>query len=329
MLRTIDPGLLSTVQDAGRSGYTDAGVPIGGACDARSLAIANLLLGNDRGAAALEMTLAGPVLEATRRCVVAIAGADLGAQIVGERRRLLPGATHLLEPGTRLAFPGATSAGARGYLAVPGGIDVPLVLGSRGTCLVGGFGGLGGRALVTGDMIVPSRPSDVSLAGRRWPQLGVAPSPEDPIRLLPAPRTLSRAGPHAHVEVLGGRWTVATGDRMGIRLDGPALSIDPVRAGHLLSKGVIPGTVQVPPDGRPIVLLADAQTVGGYPVVGVVPRVDLPRLAQLREGDAVTFRPTTPSEAVAALAAQEAALVEASRRLGSEDRWISQAADMT
>ena len=171
MLRVIEAGALSTVQDAGRPAAVHLGVPVSGACDAWSMAVANLLLDNEEGAAVLEMTLLGATFEIVTSGVIAVAGADMEAVVEGEGRRLEPGASHRVEAGTRLRF-GAAVRGVRAYLAIPGGIDVEPILGSRSTCLAGGFGGLAGRALAPGDVLIPSRAPTRALAGNSWPAGG-------------------------------------------------------------------------------------------------------------------------------------------------------------
>jgi antagonist of KipI len=328
MLEILDPGLLTTVQDGGRPGFTDLGVPVGGACDPWSLAVANQLVGNAGADAALEITLVGPELRVLRRCVVALAGADLGARVVEEGRSIAPGSAHLVHPGTTIAFTGggggrgSGEAGARAYLAVAGGVDVPVILGSRGTSLVGGFGGVDGRPLRRGDRIVPGRPDDIRAAGRIWPAAIPLALPRAGVRLLPAPATL--AGPVAggFEALLAGEWRVGSAsDRQGLRLDGPVVAVDARAAGLLTSRGVIPGAVQVPADGRPIVLLADAQTVGGYPVAGVVPAIDQPVLAQLRPGARFRFVATTLAEVATIRRARAADLGEAARALAATEDW--------
>ena len=336
MLEVVEPGLLSTVQDGGRPASTDLGVPVGGACDPWSLAVANLVLGNPPSAAALEFTLIGPELRVLRRCVIALAGADLGGHVVEEGRPIPPGTAHLVHPGTRLAFDGGDGSrgrdpgdGARAYLAVAGGIDVPSVLGSRGTSLAGAFGGIDGRPLRPGDRILPLRIDDVAAAGRAWPSRIPLASPSGSIRLLPGPPTLAAPVTGAFEMLLESAWRVGpASDRMGIRLEGPPLPANPRTAGALPSRGVIPGAVQVPPGGGPIVLLMDAQTVGGYPVAGVVPTVDLPILGQLRPGATVRFVATTADEARAAQQARQALLAEAARLLGTAEDWYAVADSM-
>lgn len=328
MLEVVEPGLLTTVQDGGRPGYTDLGVPVGGACDTWSLAVANLLAGNAPMDAALELTLVGPELRVLRRCVVALAGADLRAQVIEEGRPIAPGTAHLVHPGTRIGFRGGED-GARAYLAVAGGVHVPEVLGSRGTSLVGAFGGIDGRPLRRGDRIVPQRPDDVTAAGRTWPGAIPLRLPAGAVRLLPAPPTLAQAAPGAFEALLAAPWRVApASDRQGLRLEGAAVPVNARRAGTLPSRGVIPGAVQVPAGGSPIVLLADAQTVGGYPVAGVVPAVDLPVLAQLRPGRSFRFVATTVEEARTTRRALGASLIEAARLLAAVEDWHALAEGM-
>ncbi|MCI0346706.1 MAG: biotin-dependent carboxyltransferase family protein [Chloroflexi bacterium] len=303
VFEVLEPGLLTTVQDVGRRGFGDLGVPISGACDSWSLAEANALLGNDPGAAALESTLLGPELRALRDVVIAVAGADLQTEIRPSGRRIAIGTTASLRAGDVLALPSPADAGARAYVAVPGGVDVPLVLGSRSTCLVASFGGFDGRALRAGDIVAaawadPSR-DDV----RRWPGPHT-PTGGGTVRVLP--------GPDSNLGLLAALsarpWSVSTSsDRRGVRLVGDALGAPPA-AGERLTIGVLPGSVQLPPDGQPIVLLADAQPTGGYPVIGVVIEADLPIAGQLAAADDVRFEVISPGEAATANLARRSAL---------------------
>jgi biotin-dependent carboxylase-like uncharacterized protein len=230
------------------------------------------------------------------------------ARVVGMERAIEPGATITLAVGDVLELAPAT--GARGYLAVPGGIDVPVVLGSRSTVLGAGFGGLDGRALRPGDRLAAGDP-DRLLPPAQWPGTA-APEPVDaghPLRVVPCPHA-DELG-HATLEGLRTTpWTVSpTSDRVGIRLDGPAL--DPGTATELASHGVTEGAVQLPPDGRPIVLLVDHQPTGGYPVVAVVISADRARLGQLAPGAAAHFEVATAGQARALLAADREAMDEA------------------
>ena len=329
-LEVIEPGFLTTVQDAGRPDWTHVGVPTGGACDGWSLAVANLLAGNQPGAAALEMTLVGGACRATTSLRIGLAGADLGGHVRETGRLLLPGRSHLVAAGSTIAFPGVADAdaGARAYLAMPGGIDVPEVLGSRSTALAADFGGLDGRAARSGDVIVATAEA-ARAAGKRdstrardrnhpWPE-SVWPADEAdrdtgaPIRII--------GGPWSGTSDLVGRsWRVAAGsDRVGLRLEGPPIHVDD-RA-DLPSFGVMPGSIQVPPDGAPIVLLADAQTTGGYPVVAVAIAADVPRLGQLRPGAEIRFAETTIASATEALRRQRAALDLGARLLHESAAW--------
>ncbi|HEU4919055.1 MAG TPA: biotin-dependent carboxyltransferase family protein [Candidatus Limnocylindrales bacterium] len=334
MIEVVEGGLLTTVQDAGRPDWTHLGVPIGGACDRWSLAVANMLVGNEPGAAAVEMTIAGPVLALRSRMVVGLAGADLDCVVAPRGRRLEPGRSHRLEPGWTISFPGSSGPtdgdppGARAYLAVPGGFDVPPVLGSRSTALAGAFGGLEGRFLRAGDLLGPADPASPAIGPRVWPALDGDPfrvDPVSPIRVL--------RGPADGIEaLLAGSWRVAAeSDRVGLRLEGATLDGTPnaipgdggggAGEGRMASHGVVFGAVQVPADGRPIVLLADHQTTGGYPVPAVVASVDRPRLGQLRPGSRVSFVEIGEAEAVAALAAQRAALERGAALLREAAGW--------
>lgn len=294
----IEPGLQTQLQDEGRWGWQHDGVPVGGAMDAWSHRLANLLAGNAEDEATLEILMTGPRLRFDQDAVIALTGADLPAsldsQAVPMHRRLL------VPAGAVLAF-GRRRAGLRAYLAVAGGFDVPVVLGSRSTYVRGGFGGLQGRALRQGD-VLPLRPHATRTApagaGRMEP---APPPPPDLIPALPDPAPDACAtvavlrGEHwdlfdaaARQALLAQAWRIGSqSDRMGYRLSGTALHRAPGE--ELLSEGVGFGTVQVPPDGQPIVLMAERQSTGGYPKIAHVANVDLPMLAQLAPGQRVRF----------------------------------------
>ena len=272
----VNAGMLTTVQDRGRVGQRAAGVPLSGAMDPLAARLANLLVGNDEGAAVLEMTLLGPEIEFSADTLIAVGGATFAAF---ESWRPLT-----VRAGQRIKF-GAATSGCRGYLAVAGGITVDCVLGSRSTYARAGLGGWQGRALRAGD-ILPVAATARTVAEHWWIDPRVLPS------YGPAPTMRVVLGAHAAEfgrEWLEGEFKVTSqSDRMGLRLGGTAL----VRSGggELISSPVAPGTVQVPPDGQPIVLMADAQTIGGYSQLAHVIGVDLPLLAQLRPGDRVRFQ---------------------------------------
>ncbi len=321
MFEVLTPGLLSTIQDAGRPDYTDLGVPVSGACDPWALAQANLLLGNRPGAATLEMTVLGPELLVVENAVVGLGGADLGAHVRDEFRDLPPGRAHLLRAGSRIAFYGS-AAGGRGYLALAGGVAVPQVLGSAATYLAGGFGGFGGRALRAGDVLEPSFRGRPGAAGRIWPdEIARPPYDEAPVRMLRGPH-IGRFGESALQELVGAEWEVDAGsNRTGLRLQGPTLAHGSPDQAEIVSQGMIWGSVQVPGDGHPVVLLADHQTVGGYPVLAAVIRADWPRLGQLVPGSRVRFQLVSLEDAHEAYRRQQQELVAAGAAVAGADGW--------
>lgn len=292
MLSVIDPGALCTLQDLGRAGYESAGVPRSGAMDRVACEMANRLVGNAPKEAVIEITLSAS-FEVKAPCVIAVAGADLGATL---NRQPLPLNTSVFcNAGARITFE-KRRRGTRAYLALAGGIDVPCVLGSRSTYLPAGFGGMAGRALQMDDVIRPRFAVDVArVAGRAWPASRSC-AYGNVVRLVTGPHVdaLDDAGKAALVETT---WQVsATSNRMGVRLEGPALHTRERR--DILSLGVFAGLVQLPPDGRPILLMADAQPTGGYPVIAVAIQADLHHAAQMFAGDALRFEWTTMDAAI-------------------------------
>jgi len=270
----LSPGMLTTVQDLGREGQRAAGVPSGGALDALALRLANLLVGNPEDAAGLEFTLIGPEIEFQHDGLIALGGADFTGCAAWRPLRVAT--------GQRIKF-GPAVKGCRGYLAVAGGLDVPPVLGSRSTYARAQLGGWQGRALQAGDVVpcfAVRRQADEHwwLDPRILPDYGAS-----------AVRVLAGAQADEFPEsTWDEEWKVTSqADRMGMRLAGPKI-LRKIGT-ELVSAPVAPGTVQLPPDGQPIVLLAEAQTIGGYPRLAHVINVDQPRLAQLRPGDLLRF----------------------------------------
>lgn len=289
MFEVVDAGLYSTVQDAGRVGYGHLGVRRAGAADALALAAANLLAGNAAATPAVEMTLLGGTFVVRQEVLVGIAGADMDAHEPETGRLLRPGGSYLLRSGSTVAF-GAASDGARTYLAVGGGVVAQVALGSAATDPVAGFGGVEGRPLRAGDTLAVGATG--SRVERSWP----SDVPGSGIVAGTGPVTLAVvAGPHhellsaASIAALVEQpWTVSPHcDRVGLRLDGEPLT--DVADIDLVSMPMLPGAIQVPAGGRPIVLMPDAPTVGGYPVPAVVIEAERSRTGQLRPGDELRF----------------------------------------
>jgi biotin-dependent carboxylase-like uncharacterized protein len=266
-LLVLEPGPLTTVQDLGRHGFAHLGVPPSGAVDPHTLARANALAGNTHDAPALEATLIGPTLRALQPVMVAVAGT-----------RTNDGAWHLV-PGTVLET--GPTAGARAYIAVRGGIDVQPVLGSRATDLLTG---IGPQPLAKGDVLAVGHAPRAPAATASVPgttvgggSLRIRLGPRDDWFTVPAVECLARDAWHV----------TPSANRVGIRLSGPPL--ERTRRDELLSEGLVTGAIQVPPNGLPILLLNDHPTTGGYPVIAVVSKEDLPRAGQLKPGDEVRF----------------------------------------
>jgi antagonist of KipI len=306
MIRVIQPGLLTTVQDLGRRGFAHLGVSAGGAADCFSFRIANLLVGNEPNAPALEITLLGPTLEFDVAATVAISGyGAAGALPVNEAFEVAA--------GTRVAV-GPLTAGARAYLAVRGGLSVAEVMGSSSTFLPAGVGGLQGRALRAGDELAIGKRAQRGIrklspeldASLRFHQGRLH---QGPIRVTPSlqsdwfdQETLERF----HRQAFS---VTEQSNRSGLRLAGEAILCG--KRGELLTEGVALGAVQVPADGQPIILFVDQQTTGGYPKIANVIAADLPRVGQLRPRDEVKFQAVRIPEAIELLRRQERVLREA------------------
>ncbi len=285
LFEVVKPGFLTTVQDRGRRGYLARGLPAAGALDPYSHRLGNALLGNAPGDASLEITLPGMRLCALRDAVVAVTGADLGATLDGAPLPMWEPVA--LPRGSEVAFT-RLGSGCRAYLAIGGGIRVPPVLGSRSTYLPASLGGLGGRALRTGDVIPAGPPVPGRIAGRGLPG-GLRPewADEPVVRVLPGPQW-NRFGRESRDALLGEGWTVTPrSNRMGYRLQGKPLAAS---SHDIPPEPLVEGDVQVPGDGQPIVLLADRQTTGGYARIATVIGADIPLVAQLRPGQRMRFR---------------------------------------
>jgi antagonist of KipI len=288
VLRVIEPGLFTTVQDLGRPQAIAAGVSPGGAMDRFAHRAANLLVGNAEGDAALECTLTGPHLVADHSCLVAITGADLDLRVNGQVAPMWTGI--FLGRGDRLTF-GGRRAGGRAYIAVAGGIEADRWLGSASTYLLVARGGLHGRTLKAGDQISASREATRPAVSGRHLIERLRPDYDDHMLFAIAGPHLKRWDPQGRGLLFGAAFKVSReADRMGYRLDGPRLATS---GDELLSFGLTAGAVQVPHGGQPILLMADHQTAGGYPVVAVVVSASMPVAAQLVPGDELHFKEVT------------------------------------
>jgi biotin-dependent carboxylase-like uncharacterized protein len=299
----IHSGVLTTIQDLGRKGYQKYGLAISGSADHYAHRMANILVSNRQDCALLETTLLGLKLKVLQPAVIAITGGDLNPTINGEP---IPMWTSIkVHEGDLIHFKGCRT-GCRAYLAIAGGIDVPVVLGSRSTDTVGGIGGMNGRALREGDLINtgnPTRPLNC-LSGRRLSPDLIPPYPNHiKVRVIPGPQ--HDAFTDKAIKTFFSSTYTATKDidRMACRLDGPELEH---KAGaDVSSEGIFLGAIQVPPNGKPIVFLAGRRSVGGYTKIGGVISVDIPKMAQVKPGDSIQFEEISLTEAHRLLKEQE------------------------
>lgn len=331
MIEILSSSALSTVQDLGRDGHLRFGVGTAGAMDRLALVAGNLLLGNPHDSAGIEVPVFPFQVRFLQDIDFAVTGADGAAQLDG--KPMLPWWTQRASAGQVLTLGGdggGIGAGARSYLLLCGGVDVPRVLGSRSTQLRGQFGGHLGRALVQGDVVrggatgAPASPPLAACSALRKAGFGIQPpafalpctaffeaektasNPASAMRVLPAAEYHDFDGPSLQA-FWSTDWKIgAQSDRYGYRLAGPALSLlQPVET---RSHGIVPGVIQVPNGGQPIIQMRDAQPSGGYPKIGTVIEADLWRLGQAPAGSRIRFVPTTYEDALAALVAVEAYL---------------------
>ena len=300
-IAVVDPGPQTTVQDLGRTGQLRSGIPPSGPVDRVSFIVANRLVGNADGAAGLECTLMGPRFEVAEAGAIAVTGADMPVTVNGSEA---PAWTAIVVRPGDVVRVGAARAGVRGYVAFAGGIDVPLVLGSRSTYLRGRLGGLEGRALRKGDVLrlfsAPAR-APRTLAARPIDFDG-----EPTLRVVLGPQA-DRFTDEGIATLLGQAYAMLPqSDRMGARLAGPRIAH---RSGHdIISDGIALGSIQVPGDGQPIALLVDRQSTGGYTKIATICSFDIGRLGQVKPGQRVRFAALTVGEAHAILRETEAAL---------------------
>ena len=313
----LAPGMLTSVQDLGRRGYQRFGVPQAGALDAPAMRVANILVGNREGAAGLEITGLGPEVRFLADTMIAIAGADLGAKLNGEPLPTWQSVATAM--GSVLEFGGPVD-GLRAYLAFGGGIDVPLVMGSRSTYAKGLFGGFEGRTLMAGDVLktFPWEADRVAGAsdGHGLPDdlLAALVGHDHEVRVVLGPQETAFSSDGVS-NFLSSRYTVAhESDRMGYRLEGP--KIEHAAGADIVSDATTLGSVQVPGDGQPIILLADRGTTGGYAKIATMISPDISLLAQAAPGDTVRFVAVSVAESRDILAEQEALIADVKRAVG-------------
>ncbi|MDQ0338253.1 antagonist of KipI [Caldalkalibacillus uzonensis] len=295
LFEVIKPGLFTTVQDLGRTGFQQYGMVVSGAMDPFAIQVANLLVGNRRDEAALEMTLSGPELRLLNDAVLAICGADLSPSLDGRKVPLWK--SFLAKAGQTLSF-GPPQQGARAYLAASGGIEVPLVMGSKSTYVKGAVGGFHGRPLDKGDILDGRKPPQAKqkLAGRGLMTEDIPVYQErQTIRVILGPEQAVFTEESIETFLAESYQITSQADRMGYRLAGPKLCH---RSGaDIISDAVALGTVQVPAGGEPIILMADRQTTGGYTRIANVISVDIPVLAQMLPGQNIRFQAISIQEA--------------------------------
>lgn len=317
MINVLATGPLNTVQDLGRFGFRNIGVTASGAMDSLATRIGNLLVGNDEGAASIEVQTFPLKISFDRPTVFAITGADCRATLDGEQ--VPPWWVQQADSGQTLEL-STPLRNARAYVSFAGGVDVPVVMGSRSTSLRGSFGGFAGRFLQTGDSISIAAAEDSNIPRGGF---GVVPPAKALAEFFPVGQDgelLLRATPAGEHDLFGRdaerfwaqAWKISSqSDRTGYRLSGEPIKPDaPV---EMRSHGVVPGVVQVPPGGEPIVQMSDANTAGGYPKIAGVIEVDLWRLAQARIGSRIRFVKSGVEEALAAEQAVEDYLAEVAR----------------
>ena len=299
--RVDQPGMLTTIQDLGRWGYQRLGVPVAGAMDAYSLRVGNLLVGNGEGEVALEGTFMGPTLDVLADAVIAVTGADLSATL--NEIPLPLWESVFISKGDTIALQGPRN-GVRAYLCISGGFDIPVVMDSKSTYLPAQIGGYHGRALQHGDVLKADLPDNMPSIGLHLPDdLIPIYGGEVILRVVIGPQE-DHFTQNGIQTFLSSEYVVSPQmDRMGVRLEGP--QIEHSKTADIVSDGIMLGSVQVPGDKQPIVMMADRQTTGGYAKIATVISVDIPKLAHAQPGDTVRFTSVTVDEAHAAFKEQE------------------------
>ena len=304
-LEILTPGPLTTVQDLGRFGFGQYGVPPSGALDTFSLRVGNLLVGNRENQASLEITVIGPKIVALIDVIIAITGADLQPAVNDTPLEMWR--SYLLKKGDLLSFKGPRS-GCRAYLAIGGGISVQDIMGSKSTNLAAQFGGLEGRPLRKGDVIFSDSPArHLNTVGKSLNKDSIPSYTKDQVlRVIPGPQDDHFSTKTKEIFTDSLFHVTPQSDRTGIRLAGPHIEANKNLKESIISEGVVPGTIQIPGDGQPIIILCETVT-GGYRKIATVISADLPLLGQLKPGDTVNFRKVSMDEAYQAVREMEAA----------------------
>ena len=326
LIHVLNPGLLTTIQDKGRAGWQKHGVSVSGAADLNSMAIANTLVGNKPNAPIIEFVMVGPDFLFSSDCVVAFSGADFAFSINGNAIPL--GRPIWIFAGTTVTG-SRSSNGAFGYMAISGILDIEAVMGSVSTDTGSKFGGVEGRPLKVGDVLVVSDSPDKfallkrmrakggqSFVAPKWSVKGlfsVSGSKEQVLRFVPSERWIGLSEEVRKTTSLGTYRVTPQSNRMGVRLSGK--SIDMRKSEHEPSVPVVLGTIQVPPNGQPIILSVDRQTIGGYPSIGVVASVDRATLVQCQPGDGLRFVEISVNDAQSALLTEQTAMAELIRSI--------------
>lgn len=318
-LTVIQPGMLTTVQDLGRWGHQAIGMPVAGAMDPMALRRGNIMVNNDQGEAALEITVMGPRLSVEGEGIIALTGADLGLTINGEAKPVWT--SHKVSNGDIISFSGMKGHGCRSCLCVGGGIDVPPLMGSRSTYMRGKIGGLEGRPLRAGDVLPCGEPRRLwkRAAGFTCPEeLRPDYSPDRELSVVMGPQDSSFT--EAGIETFtSSTYTISSSaDRMGYRLEGP--EVEHTGSADIVSDAICLGAIQIPGHGQPIAMMADRQTTGGYTKIAVLTSTDVALMSQRLPGHTVKFRAISQEEAVMT-ARREAEAVESVRL--AREAWIA------
>ncbi|SES82789.1 biotin-dependent carboxylase uncharacterized domain-containing protein [Natronincola peptidivorans] len=322
-IKIIKPGLLTTVQDLGRYGYQQYGVTVSGVMDHVSARLANALVENDEGEGLLEITMQGPEIEFLEDMVIAITGGDLQPWLNGQP--IAMARSMLVQKGDKLTFKGMKS-GCRSYIAFSGGIDVPVLMGSKSTFTRGKIGGYEGRALKAGDILKVGEPKEPfsSLVDREIYENLYEYNAVVELRVVLGPQeeAFTEAGRRTF---FSNEYTVTNEcDRMGYRLEGE--TIEHKDGGDIISDGISMGAIQIPSHGKPIIMMADRQTTGGYTKIGNVITVDLPKAAQVKPGDKIVFKEITLEEAHQLLKGLEDKITilkqQCSRKYGKQEKEV-------